>query len=71
MVPRVVWIVLPKVIKYFGMPDVSRGCMKVNDRAQSIMGYPDVGSKIWLVQDEGNEVPCGHLSSLNEKPTVV
>lgn len=35
------------------------------------MGYPDTGSKIWLIEDEGNQVAHGYLSALDEKPAIV
>jgi len=33
--------------------------------------YPEVVSQIGLVEEEGNQVASGHLSTLDEQPAVV
>lgn len=35
------------------------------------MVYPNVVSKVRLVNDEGNQVASGHVSTPNEEPAVV
>lgn len=34
------------------------------------MGYPDIISKVWLVEEEGNQVSSGHLSTLDKLSAV-
>lgn len=42
-----------------------------DNNPQRIMGYPNAVSKVWLVEDEGNQFASRHLSTPDEQPAVV